>query len=182
MEYCVAELTDMDQVKALLKRYHLTTISDEDKPDGFVTTQMSDEQMTDLIENEQGLFVAKQDGKVVAFVMAASWQYWSPWPLFAHMIDKLGDYEFAGQTLTTANSYQYGPVCIDASLRGQGVLEGLFAFALEKMSQRFDILVTFINKVNPRSYAAHTRKLGLTVLDEFGFNNNHYYWLVCETH
>lgn len=73
MEYCVAELTDMDQVKALLKRYHLTTISDEDKPDGFVTTQMSDEQMTDLIENEQGLFVAKQDGKVVAFVMAASW-------------------------------------------------------------------------------------------------------------
>lgn len=51
--------------------------------------------MTDLIENEQGLFVAKQDGKVVAFVMAASWQYWSPWPLFAHMIDKLGDYEFA---------------------------------------------------------------------------------------
>ena len=104
MEYCVAELTDMDQVKALLKRYHLTTISDEDKPDGFVTTQMSDEQMTDLIENEQGLFVAKQDGKVVAFVMAASWQYWSPWPLFAHMIDKLGDYEFAGQTLTTENS------------------------------------------------------------------------------
>ena len=48
------------------------------------------------------------------------------------MIDKLGDYEFAGQTLTTENSYQYGPVCIDASLRGQGVLEGLFAFALEK--------------------------------------------------
>jgi len=38
MEYCVAELTDMDQVKALLKRYHLTTISAEDKPDGFVTT------------------------------------------------------------------------------------------------------------------------------------------------
>ena len=28
--------------------------------------------MVDLIENEQGLFVAKQDGKVVAFVMAAS--------------------------------------------------------------------------------------------------------------
>ncbi|MBW5405752.1 GNAT family N-acetyltransferase [Morganella morganii] len=181
MEYCVAELTDMEQVKALLKRYHLTTISDEDKPDGFVTTQMSDEQMIDLIENEKGLFVAKQDGKVAAFVMAASWQYWSPWPLFSHMIDKLGDYEFSGQTLTTENSYQYGPVCIDTSLRGQGVLEGLFAFALEKMSQRFDILVTFINKVNPRSYAAHTRKLGLIVLDEFGFNNNHYYWLVCKT-
>lgn len=79
------------------------------------------------------------------------------------------------------NSYQYGPVCIDTAVRGKGVLEGLFAYALEKMSLRFDILVTFINKVNPRSYVAHTRKLGLTVLDEFEFNNNHYYWLVCET-
>ena len=181
MEYCTATLADMDQVKALLTRYHLTTISAEDKPDGFVTTQMSDEQMANLIENEQGLFIAKQDGNVVAFVMAASWQFWSPWPLFAHMIDKLGDHSFAGQTLSMENSYQYGPVCIDTAVRGKGVLEGLFAFALEKMSLRFDILVTFINKVNPRSYAAHTRKLGLTVLDEFEFNNNHYYWLVCET-
>lgn len=72
MEYCTATLADMDQVKALLTRYHLTTISAEDKPDGFVTTQMSDEQMADLIENEQGLFIAKQNGNVVAFVMAAS--------------------------------------------------------------------------------------------------------------
>ena len=49
------------------------------------------------------------------------------------------------------------------------------------MAKRFPILVTFINKINPRSYAAHTKKLGLTVIQEFEYNNNHYYELVYDT-
>lgn len=181
MEYCVAKVADIGQVTALLRRYQVETISDEDKKDGFVTTKLTEAQLVALIEQERGLFVAKQAGKVVAFVMAASWSFWSPWPLFQHMIGRLGEYEFAGQLLTLDNSYQYGPICIDVSLRGSGVLEALFAFARECMAQRFDILVTFVNKINPRSYAAHSRKLGLEVLSEFTFNNNNYYWMVCTT-
>ncbi|SFV57662.1 Acetyltransferase, GNAT family [hydrothermal vent metagenome] len=49
------------------------------------------------------------------------------------------------------------------------------------MSKRYPILVTFVNKINPRSYAAHTKKLGLTVIQEFEFNDNHYYELVYDT-
>jgi hypothetical protein len=182
MELSVANVADIEQVTELLKRYQVATISEEDKKDGFVTTLLTYEQMVALIEQEQGLFVARQKGKVVAFVMAASWQFWAPWPLFEHMIGRLGEYEFAGQVLTVENSYQYGPICVDVSVRGSGVLEALFAFALKQMSLRFDVLVTFVNKINPRSYAAHTRKLGLQVLNEFTFNNNHYYWMVCATH
>jgi len=50
---------------------------------------------------------------------------------------------------------------IDKRVRGSGVLEGIFEFARSQMSLRFPILVTLINKINPRSYEAHTRKLGL---------------------
>ncbi len=182
MELSVANVADIEQVTALLKRYQVATINEEDKKDGFVTTLLTYEQMVALIEQEQGLFIARQEGKVVAFVMAASWPFWSPWPLFEYMIGRLGECEFAGQALTVENSYQYGPICIDVSVRGSGVLEALFAFALKQMSSRFDVLVTFVNKINPRSYAAHTRKLGLSVMSEFAFNNNHYYWMVCSTH
>jgi hypothetical protein len=49
------------------------------------------------------------------------------------------------------------------------------------MAKRFPILVTFINKVNPRSYEAHTRKLGLEVIQEFEYNHNRYYELVYDT-
>ena len=60
-------------------------------------------------------------------------------------------------------------------------LEKLFDFARENMAKRFPILVTFINKINPRSYEAHTKKLKLEVIKEFSYNNNNYYELVYDT-
>jgi hypothetical protein len=61
------------------------------------------------------------------------------------------------------------------------VLEDIFDFARDEMSKRYPILVTFINKINPRSYVAHTRKLGLEVIKEFQYNGNNYYELVYDT-
>ena len=48
-------------------------------------------------------------------------------------------------------------------------------------ARRYPVLVTFVNKNNPRSYAAHTRKVGLEVIAEFEYNNNHYYEMACLT-
>ena len=42
---------------------------------------------------------------------------------------------------------------------------------------KFPIGVTFINKINERSFAAHTRKLNLDIIDEFEFNGNSFYTL-----
>ena len=113
--------------------------------------------------------------------MSASWQFWSKWPMFAHMIKDLHNLSYLGQTITVENSYQYGPVCIDKSIRGSGVLEEIFDFAREEMSKRYPILLTFVNKINPRSFEAHKRKLGLEVIQEFEFNNNYYYEMVYDT-
>ena len=49
------------------------------------------------------------------------------------------------------------------------------------MSQRYPIMVTFINKINPRSFEAHVRKVNLDVIQEFEFNDNQYYELACHT-
>jgi hypothetical protein len=176
-----AELSEIDDVLKLHYRYQIDSIAEEDKTDGFVTTPFTKEQIADLINKEKGLFVAKKDGGVVAYVMAASWGFWSAWPMFAFMIKKLPNIEYNGQILSIENSYQYGPICIDKSVRGTGVLEKIFEFAKSKMSERFPILVTFVNKTNERSYQAHKRKLGLDVIQQFEFNGNSYYEMVCQT-
>lgn len=181
MHYKIATCNDIDAVLELHYRYQVDFIDEADKKDGFVTTPFSSEQLSALIEQEQGLFIAEDNGKIVAYVMAASWQFWSAWPMFAFMIEGLTHLEYKGKRLHVNNSYQYGPICIDKSVRGSGVLEGIFEFALAQMAPRYEILVTFINKINPRSYEAHTRKLGLDVIDEFEYNNNHYYELAYET-
>ncbi len=181
MEYRVATRDDIESVLTLHYRYQIDSIAKEDKKDGFVTTPFTYEQLFALIEEEQGLFIAVDNEEIVAYVMAASWQFWSAWPMFAYMIDGLENLEYLGQKLSVENSYQYGPICIDKRVRGSGVLERIFDFARAQMAPRYPILVTFINRINPRSYEAHTRKLGLEVIAEFGYNNNNYYELVYDT-
>jgi len=181
LELKIAQLSDIEDTLKLHYRYQVDSINEEDKKDGFVTTPFTHDQLQALIEEEQGLFIARKDGEVVAYVMAASWQFWSRWPMFAYMIEHLGELTYKGQKLSVENSYQYGPICIDKSVRGSGVLEQIFEFAREQMAKRYPILVTFVNKINPRSFNAHTKKLGLEVIREFEFNNNEYYELVYDT-
>ena len=181
MEFKIAELSDIDATLALHAKYQLATINEEDKKDGFVTTAFTKDQLTDLINKEKGLFIAKEGDQVMAYVMAASWQFWSIWPMFAHMVKDLPNLTYLDQKLSIDNSYQYGPICIDKSLRSTDLLLDIFDFSRVEMAKRFPILVTFINKINPRSYVAHTKKLGLKVIQEFEYNNNHYYELVYDT-
>ena len=181
MQFKIADLSDIEATLKLHAKYQIDGIAKEDKKDGFVTTAFTKEELTQLIREEQGLFIVKDAEVVLGYVMAASWEFWSQWAMFEFMIEELPQLEYLGETLSTENSYQYGPVCIDKSMRGSGVLEFLFDFAREEMAKRYPILVTFINKNNPRSYEAHKRKLGLTVIQEFKYNGNEYWELVYDT-
>lgn len=181
VEYRNAKLVDIPGVAALQEKYHVSTISEEDRPDGFVTTLFTREQFQELIQREDGLAIACDGDRIVAYAMAASWNYWSAWPLFQHMIQDLPNTKYLGQTISTENSYQYGPICIDREYRGTKVLPNLFEYSRRQMADRYPILITFINHINPRSYIAHTKKLGLEVIKNFTFNNNQYYELGYDT-
>lgn len=181
MELRLAKVDDIEEVMVLHARYQVNTINEDDKKDGFITTSFSKDELTSLIEDESGLSLCLKDGKIVAYVMTASWQFWSKWPMFQFMIKDLPNLKYLDQTLSIDNSYQYGPVCVDKAVRGTKALPLLFDFAREQMRCRYPILVTFINKINPRSYEAYVRKLGLEVITEFEFNNNSYYELVYDT-
>ena len=181
MLYRNATISDIPQIEALQKRYHVSFMNEEEKKNGFVTTLFTPEQLTELIEQEDGISLTCDGDQVVAYAMAGSWQFWSKWPLFQQMIADLPNITYLGQTLSTENSYQYGPVCIAMAYRGRGVLEELFSHSARQMSKRYPILITFINHLNPRSFTAHTKKVGLDVIKDFSFNGNNYYELGFET-
>lgn len=181
IELKLASLENISEILALHYKYQVDTIADEDKADGFITTAFTEENLISLIEDENGLFIALIDGKIVAYAMAASWAFWSQWPMFQFMIQHLDQSKLQDQEITISNSYQYGPVCVDKAYRGGGVLERVFGYSLRQMSKRYPVLVTFINKVNTRSFEAHTRKTPLEVIEEFEFNSNTYFKLACYT-
>lgn len=181
MEIRLATPNDIEDVLTLLKKYHINSIQTEDKPDGFVTTNMSLQQMESLIVKEQGITIAKERDALVGFAMAGSWDFWSEWPLFEYMIERLPEHMLGGQVLSAKNTYQYGPVCVDKSVRGTGVFENIFQYSLHSMNERFPIMVTFINQINHRSYVAHTKKVQMSTVGTFQFNQNDYYMLACPT-
>ena len=181
MIYRNAAMEDIPKIEELQKRYHISFISAEEKKNGFVTTLFTQDQLAELIERENGVSLACDGERIAGYAMAASWEFWRKWPLFEQMIADLPNIQYGDRQLTVENSYQYGPVCIDSDYRGKGVLQELFRYSARQMNARYPILITFINHVNQRSFAAHTKKVGLEVIKDFSFNGNRYYELGYDT-
>ncbi len=67
-----------------------------------------------------------------------------------------------------ADAYIYGPICIAAADRGQGLAEKLFGFLKAALPGREGIL--FIRADNPASIRAHRDKLGMSPRGTFSLD------------
>lgn len=167
---------DIAPILALQDLNLVTKLDEVQKKDGFVTTPFTAGQLRELITLD-GLFVVEQDGKNLGYAAAAHWDYFDGRPMFELMISRFEKLSFGGEAISRQNSFQYGPVCVAKEARGKGAFQTLFAEVARQMKARYAIGTTFINRINARSYEAHTRKLGLELIDEFDFNGNNYWGL-----
>ena len=175
----IAVQSDIDSIIQLQSLNLYGNLAPDELQQGFVTTPITPAQIMTIME-QTGLFVAEQEGEVVGYAYAGSWDYFSQWAIFPHMLDRLTKIDFEGQRITPSNSFQYGPVCIAKSLRGSGAFPQLFATMRDHMAAKYPIGTTFINQINQRSLKAH-QKLDLTMIDEFEFNDSSYYSLAFPT-
>jgi GNAT superfamily N-acetyltransferase len=72
----------------------------------------------------------------------------------------------------TTDAYIYGPICIDADARGQGLAGKLLAFLKRALPGREGIL--FIRSDNAASLRAHRDKLGMTARGTFSLDGVDY--------
>lgn len=176
LELQVATLEDIKGVLALQELYLVSNLSEQEKKSGFVTTPFTIEQLTHVINNE-GLFIAKDNRKIIAYIFAESWQFFSQWPIFEHMISLFPELSFLDFEINSTTSFQYGPICIDKKYRGKGLINSLFEFMRIHVVKKYPLSLTFINKTNAPSLKAHTEKLKWTIIADFQFNNNNYFIL-----
>ncbi|QAA81053.1 GNAT family acetyltransferase [Aequorivita sp. H23M31] len=164
---------DIDGILALQSKYLYSNLSEEERKQGFVTTPFTKEQLEEIIKQD-GIFIGEKDDNIIAYVFAGSWRYFEPWEIFNYMVSRFPNLSFEGRAITTINSFQYGPVCIEESFRGKGLFNQIFEEMRLEFRKKYPISVTFINKINVISEKAHTKKLGWKIIDEFQFNNNTY--------
>ena len=168
--------SDFQSILDLQARNLYANLAVAELPGGFVTTPFSSDLLR-LLLVQNGVFIAENQGQLVGYLLAGDWDFFAQWAIFKVMIDRLPLLSFQQQEITVKNSFQYGPVCLDRSSRGSQVLPQLFELMRSNFAPKFPIGVTFINKINQRSFAAHTRKLNLDIIDEFEFNGNLFYTL-----
>lgn len=170
----IANAVDIERILSLQEKYLYGNLSEEERKDGFVTTPFTIAQIEEAIK-QNGLFIAEnKHDLIIAYAFAASWKYFEQWEIFNHMVSRFPQLSFNGHRITTKNSFQYGPVCIDKEYRGQGILNLIFEEMRIELYKRYPISITFINKVNVISEMAHIKKLRWKKIDEFVFNNNTY--------
>jgi hypothetical protein len=168
--------SDISGILDLQSQNLLSNLAPTELDNGFVTTPFTPALLQQLLR-KTGVFVAEDGCKIVGYLLAGDWEFFSQWEIFMMMLDRLPELEFQSQDITPENSFQYGPICIDRPVRGTTVFPDLFAKMRSSFAPKFPIGITFINKLNERSFAAHTRKLDLEIIDEFELNGNSFYTL-----
>ncbi|MCE9677742.1 GNAT family N-acetyltransferase [Shewanella sp. AS1] len=132
--------------------------------------------------SEHWIMIAEMDGKIRGYVIAGHWTFFQGWPLYRHLLSRLNQHQIGHTRLSRDNCCQYGPIWIDGRYRGRGLFEALVTELSRHLAKEYEYMLTFIAEDNERSFAAHTRKGQMQVLDFFDFDGRGYYLLAAPTH
>ncbi len=176
----IATESDIEGILDLQAQNLYANLSGDELADGFVTTPFTPELIRSLFAQD-GAFVAESEDRIVGYLFAGGWEFYAQWEIFRLMVSRLPELSFQGEKIIVDRSFQYGPVCVDRSVRGSGILSQIFETMQSSFAPRLPIGVTFINQLNHRSLAAHHRKLNFEIIDKFEFNNGHFHTLAFST-
>jgi hypothetical protein len=137
---------------------------DERAREGFVTLQHDLALLRDMNSPWPHLIAALGE-EVVAYALVMLPSYRERLPLLESMFERMDGLRFRGTPLLGLRWYVMGQICVAAGHRGRGLVDGLYAGHRQQMTGHFDVMVTEIDRANPRSLRAH-EKAGFEVIDE----------------
>lgn len=175
-----AKPEDDRDILALQDENHVSALPADTLASGFVTTQLSLESLARMRANKGIWAVRASGGALAGYVCANDWDYYGE-GRFQSAAKALLPGDVNGRAVKADNSFQYGPVCVAHSFRGQGVLELLVEAVKLHYAPRFEFGITFIDVRNLRSLAAHERKLGFRKIALLPFETVTYHMLAFPT-
>lgn len=155
-----------DAIAALQARNLATHLMPEQRVDGFLSAAFSHAQLLHM-STDLGIDVAFDGACLAGYLCAFRCADQPRPPVIEAMLAAFAQCRFDGQPLDPAQCYIYGPVCIEREYRGGTLLRKLFDAQRHRLADRYAVGAAFIADANPRSFDAHTRKLGMVRVGSF---------------
>ena len=124
------------------------TSKEERKVQGFVTVEHN----FDVLKQMHNVYphtIAVSDDKVVGYVLSMSIKFGSSIPVLVPMFEEFKKHNIAEDFIVM------GQVCVDKEYRGKGVFRGLYSKMAETFSNKYNRIITEVDKLNTRSLNAH---------------------------
>jgi GNAT superfamily N-acetyltransferase len=159
--------TDQDLMEMLaLQRVNLrSNVCDDVKINqGFVTVEHSFDLLKGMHQAAPSA-IAKAEGHVIGYCLAMPDTFRHQIPVLAPMFEVFDQISYQGKLIT---NYQYivsGQVCVAQPYRGMGVFDKMYQSLRERLSDKYEIMLTEVAKRNARSLQAHKR-MGFEKLHE----------------
>lgn len=147
---------------------------------GFLSAAFSQQQIAAMAQ-DLGIVIAHEPGRVVGFACASRLHPGAGPAIVDTMLGEFDRLSFLGRPLSSWQAFLYGPVCIAADCRGQGLLRKLYQGIQSALCDRFDAGVAFVAASNLRSLHAHVEGLGMHDLGVFTHQGRDYHALAFTT-
>lgn len=158
LQYTTAKTDeDLKGILALQKANVPAALSEEEMcSQGFVTIIHSYEALRKMNEIEPHV-IAKQEGQVVAYLLAMTPASQNAVPVLKPMFDVFNRIMINNRPVSSFNFIVVGQVCVHKAFRGQGILDECYSFYKETFRSKYSFAITEIAIRNTRSISAHKR-------------------------
>jgi Acetyltransferase (GNAT) family len=148
------DLLDILELQKINLPNNLT--GEEIQSQGFVTVLHSFEDLQKMNGIVQSI-VAKENDKVIAYLLAMTQQSKSDIPILVPMFETFNKIDFLGKKISEYNYLVVGQVCVAREYRGKAVIDHCYAAYKNHFQDKYEFAITEILTKNLRSINAHKR-------------------------
>jgi hypothetical protein len=153
-------------IVALQDKYVAANLDEKAKAGGFLSARFSPEQFRKVDERLR-LIVGAEGNSIVAFLCSWLLEDCREQPIVSAMLAAEGMDTYALKACVA------GPVCIDESQRGKGLLKLLYDKLASELTGRYVRMLIFVDVTNAGSIRAH-EKIGFKTVVEFSRSEKQY--------
>lgn len=173
-----AKQNDLTAIRRLQQDNLFSNVSNKEKvKEGFVSLE-TDIPLLSEINLRIGIILAEYKEKVIGYEFPLPIRLAKEIPLLVPFVKKIMGLKYGGKPISEYKTIIEGQICIDKAHKGKGVAEKIHKAFLVLLKGKYDLLVTEVSDLNPRSLKVHTQKLGFSVLEQYSADGRNWYILI----